>query len=59
MVGLALSLGLDYRAPELDTGVLWQALLNAVAAPFVITALARAERRFESGFPRKRLDFMS
>ena len=51
--------GPDYRAPELGTGVLWQALLNALAAPFVITALARAERRFESGFPRKRLDFMS
>ena len=51
--------GPDYPAPEIDSGVLWQALLNALAAPFVITALARAERRFESGFPRKRLDFMS
>ena len=50
--------GPDYPAPELDTGVLWRALLNAIAAPFVITGLSRLDRRFESGFPRKRLDFM-
>jgi cell shape-determining protein MreD len=51
--------GPAYPAPELGTVVLWQALLNAGAAPLVITALARAERRFESGVPRKRLDFMA
>lgn len=51
--------GPGYPAPEPGMEVLWQALLNAVAAPFVITALARAERRFESGHPRRRLDFMT
>jgi rod shape-determining protein MreD len=50
--------GPDYPAPDLDARVWFQVLLNTAAAPFVITALGRIEKRFSSGFERRRLDLM-
>ena len=59
MIGaLRLFGGADYPRPELG-GLVWrQALVNAVAAPFVITALLRIERRLNTSGERKSLELL-
>jgi rod shape-determining protein MreD len=60
MIGvLKLFGGAEYPAPEIGRVMLYKALLNAVAAPLVITVLFRLERRFQTIPKRGGLDLLS
>jgi hypothetical protein len=51
--------GGDYPVPEIGGLIWYRALLNAVAAPFVMMALFRAERRFNTIPKKGGLDLLS